>query len=305
VAEQQSSFTAEAATMFRALESALPEGERVCFDRLAARFLGSVFETASLDEQSVADALRKLMEAGMGPAYAEVVARTRYIDDFLRGCLDDGIEQLVVLGAGFDTRAYRFDALWERGLAVFEVDHPAIQEQKKARVNKALGSLPGHVVYVPLDFGRDDLGEGLRNRGYGAARRTIFIWEGVTMYLAADAVEGTLACVVRNSGPGSSIVFNYVHRSSTEPHQESVEEGAARQVIEHWGESQTFGMDPERVEGFLRDRGFTEVEDVSSEALANLYPALARRGLRVAPYLSLVRAATEKVRRRPDGGRAG
>ena len=292
MAEQQSSFTAEAATLFRALESTLPAEQRVCYDPLASKFLGPPFESAGLDEQSVADALRRMDETGMGPVFAEVVARTGYIDDFLRDSIDSGIGQLVILGAGFDTRAYRFDALPRQGVAVFEVDHPAIQEQKKARVAKALGALPAHVVYVPLDFGPGDLGHTLRSHGYDPTRRTAFIWEGVTMYLAQEAVEDTLAFVIRESGPGSAIVFNYVHRSSTEPHRESVEEGAARQVIEHWGETHVFGMDPERVEGFLRERGFKHVENISPETLTGLYPALARRGLRVASHLSLVRAVT-------------
>jgi len=292
MAEQQSSFTAEAATMFRALESTLPDGERVCFDPLAARFLGSVFESASLSEASVADSLQKLMASGMGPAFAEVVARTRYIDDFLRACLDGGIEQLVILGAGFDTRAYRFRALLPQRVAVFEVDHPAIQERKKTLVTKVFGILPSHVVYVPLDFDRGDLGEALRGRGYDAARRAAFIWEGVTMYLTAEAVERTLACVARDSAPGSSIVFNYAHRPAAEPRRESVEEAAARQVIERWGEAHVSGMDPGRIEGFLSELGLKVVEHLSPETLTGLYPALARRGLRVAPYLSLVRAAT-------------
>lgn len=290
MAEQQSSFTAEAATMFRATESSLPEGERVCFDPLAAKFLGSVFAGASLDEDSVRDTLRQLRDAAMGPAYAEVVARTAYIDDFLREQMEEGIEQLVILGAGFDTRAYRFEAIPSRKIYVFEVDHPSVQEQKKARVEKALGALPGYVIYVPVDFGRGDLGPALGAHGYDAARRTAFIWEGVTMYLEAKAVEETLSFVVDNSGTGSSIVFNYIHRSESQPHRESTEEGAARRVMERWGENHTFGMDPEKVEGFLLRKGFRKAKNVDPADLAVLYPVLAHRGLEVAPYISLVSA---------------
>ncbi len=290
MADKQSSFTAEAATMFRAVESSLPERERICFDSLAASFLGSVFTEASLDEQSVADTLRKLRETGMGSAYAEVVARTRYIDDFLQEQIEEGIEQLAILGAGFDTRAYRFDTLLAKGVAVFEVDHPAIQEQKKARVEKVLGALPGHVEYVPVDFDRDELGSALRAHSYDNNRRTAFIWEGVTMYLAAEAVEETLAFVAHNSGPGSCIIFNYIHRSESEPHAESTEEGAARQVMERWGETHVFGMDPGKVEDYLKEKGFIKATNVPPATLTALYPNLSHRGLEVAPYISLVHA---------------
>lgn len=292
MAEQQSSFTAEAATMFRAAESSLPEEERACYDPLAAKFLGSVFAGAKLDEESVRDTMRQLKEAGMGPAYAEVVARTAYIDGSLHRQIESGITQLVVLGAGFDTRAYRFEALTQGqgNVTVFEVDHPAIQELKRARVEKALGALPAHVTYVPVDFDRDDLGSALRGHGYDGTRRTAFIWEGVTMYLDAEAVDTALSFVARRSGPGSSIVFDYIHRSSSGPHRESAGEGAARQVMERWGETHTFGMDPDKVESYLEEAGFREAVSIHPEALAALYPALARRGFQVAPYISLVLA---------------
>jgi methyltransferase (TIGR00027 family) len=119
---------------------------------------------------------------------------------------------LVILGAGYDTRAYRFDKLKEE-VKVFEVDHPATQKVKIEKVSKALGSLPGHVVYVSVDFEKERLDKKLSESGYNKSLKTLFIWEGVTMYLTAEAVDETLAFVAGNSGKGSSIIFNYIFRS--------------------------------------------------------------------------------------------
>jgi methyltransferase (TIGR00027 family) len=166
------------------------------------------------------------------------------------------------------------------------------QDQKKARVEKALGALPGHVVYVPVDFATDELATALRKNGYDAARRTLFIWEGVTMYLSAQAVDDTLAFVAGSSGPRSSIIFNYVHLSELAGTGGSPEAVAAQEILEEWGETHLFGLDPGEVGDFLERRGFHDVENVSPEALTDAYPALSRRGLKVASHLSLVHATT-------------
>ena len=84
-----------------------------------------------------------------------IVARERYIDDYLQSCIDDGLEQLVILGAGYDSRAYRFEKL--KRVKVFEVDHPATQRVKVARLKEALGELPENVVFVPIDFTKETL----------------------------------------------------------------------------------------------------------------------------------------------------
>ncbi len=122
--------------------------------------------------------------------------------------------------------------------------------------------------------------------------KSSFTAEAVTMYMTAEAVDDTLAFVVGNSGPRSSIIFNYIHRSTTASHRESVEEGAAREVMEQWGETHVFGLDPREVGEFLERRGFHDVKNISPEALTDAYPELGRRGLEVASYLSIVHATT-------------
>ena len=149
----------------------------------------------------------------------EVIGRTRYIDDRLRACIDEGIGQLVILGAGLDSRAHRFEEL-KGGVKVFELDYPATQEVKVRRVRKLFGRLPDGVAYIPIDFDRDDLGEKLFESGYDGDLKTFFIWEGVTYYLTARAVDATLDFIARDSGEGSSIIFDYIFRSVLDGHSD-------------------------------------------------------------------------------------
>lgn len=138
--------------------------------------------------------------------------RTLAIDTALRDALAEaenvaGVRaQLVILGAGLDARAYRVAEL--ASLPVFEIDHPATQAYKLAR----LGGLPARPAlrHVAVDFARDALDERLAAAGHDATRPTVWIWEGVTPYLSPEAVRATLAQVASRSAPGSTVIASYV-----------------------------------------------------------------------------------------------
>jgi methyltransferase (TIGR00027 family) len=137
--------------------------------------------------------------------------RTRFIDEALERAIAGGATQVVVLGAGFDSHAYRCRDLLAQ-VRVFEVDRPATQALKKQRVNDVLGGPPVNLTYVAIDFQHEDLPGVLTRHGYDPARRTFFIWEGVTMYLPEAAVRDTLRFVATHP-PGSAIVFDFVYRA--------------------------------------------------------------------------------------------
>lgn len=134
---------------------------------------------------------------------AMMVARTVHIDDALR---ERRTNQVVILGAGLDGRAWRMEEL--RTAVVFEVDHPDSQRDKRDRV-AALTQCAKDVRFVPVDFERDSLDEALTKSGHNANEPTTWIWEGVVMYLTPSDVEATLAIVSRRSAPGSRIVIAY------------------------------------------------------------------------------------------------
>ena len=202
--QNRSSLTAAGIAIVRALESEKPAGERVCFDPYARRFVNAgLFYFVKL--------FALLGYANWkGPGVWEfLTARERYIDDYLEACLSNGLEQLVILGAGYDARAYRFDAL-RTGIKVFEVDHPATQAVKLKKLEAIFGARPAHVTYAPIDFNQQTLAERLFESGYDERRKTLFIWQGVTQYLTPAAVDDTLTFVAGHAGPGSSIIFDYM-----------------------------------------------------------------------------------------------
>jgi methyltransferase (TIGR00027 family) len=147
----------------------------------------------------------------MGSARAMIV-RTRFIDSRLEAAIHEGATQFVVLGAGFDTRAYRFKDLLQN-VRVFEVDQACTQVTKKRRVSEIVGSAPDNLAYVTLDFTTDDLNAALTAAGYITNQRTFFNWEGTTMYLPAETVHKTLRWIASNSGTGSTVVFDYTFES--------------------------------------------------------------------------------------------
>jgi len=263
--KSQSSLTAAGIAIVRAIESEKPAGERICYDPYARRFVGAgLFYFVKL--------FVALGYANWrGPGVWEFLAvRDRYIDDYLETCLSQGLEQLVILGAGYDARAYRFEAL-KSGVKVFEVDHPATQAVKLKKVAAILGARPAHVTYVPIDFDQQTLAERLFDSGYDERHKTLFIWQGVTQYLTPQAVDDTLAFVAEHSGPGSSIIFDYMDAALLRGAPRHGEISSMRRNRRLSGESLVFGIPIDSIQEFLEERGFTQVKNADHVALEKAY----------------------------------
>lgn len=168
---RKTSSATEAVAAYRAAESLRPDNERVCYNPLAKDFLGSIF-TIVVKSRLLTKIVFWYVDRKVPGAIGCVAGHTRYIDDYLKVCIDNGIEQLVILGAGYDSRAYRFHELKGRS-RVFEVDHPATQRVKIERVKRIFGSLPDNVVYVPIDFDREKLDKRLLESGYDLRRQSL------------------------------------------------------------------------------------------------------------------------------------
>jgi methyltransferase (TIGR00027 family) len=258
----QASITAPGIAFARAFESSKPTGERICYDPLARQMISTPFYLFCKLFAGYAE--RK------GPGVLGfLAARCRYIDDYLQACLEAGLDQLVILGAGLDSRAYRFEQL-EGRVRVFEVDHPATQQVKLKTLVKILGSPPEHVTYVPIDFDAETL-QKLFDFGYNRQAKTLFIWEGVVHYLAAEAVDRTLEFVRRYSGSGSSIIFDYVYTTALTAAHKRREIVRLQRARRYTGESLVFGIEEGQVEAFLGVRGYAQIQNVTSEDLRQLY----------------------------------
>jgi methyltransferase (TIGR00027 family) len=198
-----------------------------------------------------------------------LLARERYIDDVLKDYLDQGLPQLVILGAGYDSRAYRFTL--PEDVKIFEVDHPDTQIDKLEKVSKIFRKVPEQVRYVPVDFNTQSLPELLMASGYDPGLISLFIGQGVTMYLTTEGVDSTLAFIVTNTAAGSAVVFDYVYQAVLDGIQRQSEIRNMRRYRFMTGEGLAFGIPEGTAEAFLHARGFRQVKDVTANELKAAY----------------------------------
>jgi methyltransferase (TIGR00027 family) len=149
----------------------------------------------------------RLMTFGLSE---HVALRTRAIDDAIERAVREGCAQLVTLGAGLDTRPWRMDAL--REVTAFEVDHPSTQQFKTKRVDPS-GAKARAVRFVSVDFTKDSLSERLAAAGHDASAKTVWVLEGVSVYLPRAALEATLDALSQRSARGSALAFTYVPKA--------------------------------------------------------------------------------------------
>lgn len=154
--------------------------------------------------------IRRAMERQVPGGYGYSIARMHCMDAVVQAEVSRGLDTLVILGAGYDTRAYRMrDSL--KGVAVIEVDHPATSRDKRERIAKALGGLPPDVSYLEVDFSHQDLLDRLADHGHELSDRTLFVLSGVAMYLTDAAVSRLFDQVAAHTSPRTSLLFDYIN----------------------------------------------------------------------------------------------
>jgi len=264
----------------RAIESEKPANARICYDPFARKFT----------ETWVYLLIKLFAGYGERRTHGEltfIVCRCRYFDDYLQRCLQSGTAQVVILGAGLDSRAYRGELL-QGAAKTFEVDHPATQASKMKRLKKVFSTIPAHVTYVPIDFNDETLDK-LLACGFDRSLKTLFMWEGVTQYLNAEAVDATLAWVRANAALGSAIIFDYQTLSGLTRVQ--TQRNYVSAVLSRIsGERRDFGIEQSQIEDFLTCRGFTNVMSVNAEQLKSLYCTGPNQGRTVAENYAIVHA---------------
>ena len=269
---QAVSRTATVTTLWRARESSRSATSRLFEDTLAPAFLGRRLRWAlHLSRVPMVGAAVpwSLIDGHWPGSRGTVVVRTRYIDDVLGDALSRGAEQVVILGAGFDSRAYRLRGI-ERS-RVFEVDHPVTQAEKKRLVVRRLGAVPPHVTLVPIDFDAHALDSVMPGAGYRAEARTFFICEGVTHYLSAASVDTLFRYVSRSAGAGSRMVFTYIDRAILDGAATFAGADRTLATVRRSGEPYTFGFDPVELPRYLAARDLALIEDVGASTYRERY----------------------------------
>jgi methyltransferase (TIGR00027 family) len=268
--QDRPSLTAEAVTMARALEHLKPEASRIVDDPWAHLFLSRA-SRAALRAWSGSLTGRTLRRLGVtGTTW--VPLRHRYIDDHLKQLLDAGAEQVVLLGAGYDMRAYRFASELD-GRPVYEVDLPAISRAKAATIASHAREFPAaNVVRVEIDFEQQSLTDVLADAGMDVGGLTFVTWEGVPMYLTRAAVKATLDAVCELTGPGSLIAHD-MWTIVDDPSPMGTVRRLAPTALSFIGEPVTFSVHPEEIDCFYEKHGFDVVDIVTGEELVTRYGA--------------------------------
>ncbi len=257
------SRTAEYMALFRALESTGPAERRLFEDPAAGSFLTPRLRAVVLAAR--VPLLRRLIVLFIdrrwpGPRLSGVV-RTRVIDDFVTDALNGGCSQLVLLGAGYDTRATRLPAA--AGAVVFEVDHPATQQRKR----EALAGSAAHVRYVGVDFETDVLASALTAAGLDRTQQSCIVWEGVFSYLTVAAIDRTLGALVEACAPASRLMLTYVDELSLGAG--SQQGNAWRDAVRDVGEPFRTGLAPDRATRFFAARRLILQSDESTTEAAH------------------------------------
>jgi methyltransferase (TIGR00027 family) len=252
------SRTAWAAAAHRAAHQILEQG-RIFADPLALRILGKDAEGVIRDAEQHPSRRRMRIF---------IAIRTRFAEDALAAAVERGVRQLVILGAGLDTYAYR--SAWGDRLRIFEVDHPSTQAWKRERLEEATIPVPDTLTYAPIDFEHQTLGQGLAAAGFDPCLQTFFTWLGVVPYLTEEAIFSTLG-FISSLPQGAHVVFDYGNppESLSSELRAFHEERAAR--VAELGEAWLSFFEADALHAKLRNLGFSEIEDLGPPQIAAQY----------------------------------
>ena len=261
--EDRPSATAQRVAVLRAAHQIL-DNPKVFDDPIALPIIGKEYALALQTNPRQFEAMPLSLYVR-----AFVAARSRYAEEKLALGVQGGVGQYVILGAGLDTFAYR-NPHSDRGLHVFEVDHPATQTWKRARLDEVGIALPDDLTFVPVDFETQTIEEGLQAAGYDPGKRTFFSWLGVTEYLMPEVVMATLRFIA-SAPAGSGVVFDYmISPSLLNPAQRSRFDALARRTASVGEPWQAF-FDPQLLTRDLHAMGFGYVEDKGPEEINAWY----------------------------------
>ena len=257
--------TAEGACALRAAGTTLRDPEIRNPDYMARDFISPGLKMSALAKVPLLRRLSpRIIERILPGALWFELARTRHMDDVLLREVADGATQVVLLGAGLDSRCYRLrDELG--GAALFEVDHPVTAAVKAERLEAIFGGMPEHVNYVHVDFNTQDVGERLAAHGFDPAARSIVLWSGVTPYLEPDGVAESLRWFASGTGPGSAICFDYLWKEMLDGDDSFHGAPQLRKRVEEGGEPFKFGIPRGGTKEFVERFGLVLEEDLGPD----------------------------------------
>ncbi len=206
----------------------------------------------------------------LGAIMPAVYVRARYGEDCLEAAVERGIEQYVIVGAGYETVAMRRKDLMAR-LTLYELDQAATQEMKRRRMRKAGIPVPERVRYVAADLNAETLHDALLRSGFDAARPALFSWFGVTYYLGREAIRRTLESVAAKMAPGSAVMFDYLADAERTPADARALRQRCADFVARRGEPWISSFDPAEIPGFLAEIGYAAVDNLEPDRIGPRY----------------------------------
>ena len=210
---------------------------------------------------------------GLLPGLNEyMIARTAFFDRLFLDALKNKTPQIVLLGAGYDSRAYRFAKL-NQGTRIFELDAPPTQDRKKKCIRKAQIDISENVTFVPINFNQESIKNKLEKAGYKHDQNTLFIWEGVSYYLELESVETTLEFVRQASHEETFIGFDYTTSISDDNMDNfyGVREFTQAMNHHHANEELMFSIDDSKTASFLEKRGLKIVSHLDNKEIERTF----------------------------------
>ncbi|SIR48292.1 class I SAM-dependent methyltransferase [Halanaerobium kushneri] len=273
------SYSALSNAALRAAESYYPEDERLFYDGAAFYLMPPLWKLflKLIKFSPLREMIFAKRDKELPGVIGNLLYRTRYIDDTLRENLKE-MEQLLILGAGFDTRSIRIEGL--ENLEVFEVDHPETLSKKKKGLKKLYQDLPEYLNLVEIDFEKRDLNEVLQENNFDKNKKTFLIWEGVTQYLEREAVDKVIDYFAELKS-GSRVVFSYVKKEVVVGSERSEVDEKIISFVEEMGSPWKTGLKSSEIEEILNSRGLELIEDVGKDEYQKLYSDLSSREISI------------------------
>jgi methyltransferase (TIGR00027 family) len=260
--------------------------EHASFDQNLAGMLDLIDPELAAGHPDQATALARVMQTLHEPV---TLSRSRFCEDCLAEAIRQGARQYVILGAGFDTFAFRRPDLLAR-LRVFKLDHPMTQAMKRERIARVGWTIPPQLSFVPVDFTSESLAGKLTQSDFDTSLTSFLSWLGVTYYLPREVVFNTLGEIREISAPGSSIVFDYMDAEAFVPAGVARRTALMQNIARMAGEPMLSGFEPQALAMELRTRGLEVVEDFGPEAIEARYFHDRNDGLHAFEHVHVARA---------------
>lgn len=221
-----------------------------------------------------------------------VYTRARFGEDLLENSIKEGLDQYVIVGAGYDTFSVRRPDLMEK-LTLYEIDQAATQQSKRERLKAAGLTEPENVYHVASDLNQEKIHEALARVNFDKTRPALFSWFGVTYYLEMESIKETLISLSSHMAPGSAVMFDYLADPKLTPYGFIRMREDSANFVARRGEPWISSFVPDELPGFLDELGyetvnhlkpeevgpryFSETDDITYPAFMGLYHGVVRK----------------------------